>query len=142
MHIAYKEKPPTLEEYLNIRKSVNFVKLSERIAQNGLENSSFIVTAYDGEALVGMARLISDMGYVNYISDVIVHPDFQGFGIGKNLVENIINHLNKSLKKGEKVAVYLMAAKDKELFYEKFGFQSHPNNLKGAGMSFWLEKSE
>ena len=85
MKIVYKDIPPKLEEYLKIREEVNFVKLEQRIAKNGLENSAYIVSAYDGERLVGLARLISDGGYVNFISDVIVHPKYQLKGIAKIL---------------------------------------------------------
>ncbi|NLJ16575.1 MAG: GNAT family N-acetyltransferase [Clostridiales bacterium] len=139
MKIVYKDIPPKLEEYLKIREEVNFVKLEQRIAKNGLENSAYIVSAYDGERLVGLARLISDGGYVNFISDVIVHPKYQLKGIGKNLVEMILEHLQKNLIEGEKIAVYLMSAKNKEAFYKGFGFEAHPNAKKGSGMSLWLE---
>ena len=121
MKIVYKDIPPKLEEYLKIREEVNFVKLEQRIAKNGLENSAYIVSAYDGERLVGLARLISDGGYVNFISDVIVHPKYQLKGIGKNLVEMILEHLQKNLIEGEKIA------------------EAHPNAKKGSGMSLWLE---
>lgn len=139
MQIAYKNSLPTLEEYLEIREKVDFVKLSARVAQRGLENSSFVVSAYHENILIGIARLISDGGYVNFISDVIVHPDFQGAGVGKKLVKIILDYLKNSLEKDEKVGVYLMSAKGKEPFYEKLGFNAHPNSKKGAGMSLWLE---
>lgn len=139
MQIAYKKSLPTLDEYLKIREKVDFVKLSPRIAQRGLDNSSFVICAYHGEILVGIARLISDGGYVNFISDVIVDPDFQGVGVGRELVKIILDYLKNSLEKGEKVAVYLMSAKEKEPFYQKLGFNAHPNSKKGAGMSLWLE---
>lgn len=140
MQIAYKKGLPTLKEYLKIREKVDFVKLSPRVAQRGLNSSSFVVCAYHDEIFVGIARLISDGGYVNFISDVIVDPDFQGEGVGRELVKIILDYLKNSLEKGEKVAVYLMSAKEKELFYQKLGFDTHPNSKKGAGMSLWLEK--
>jgi hypothetical protein len=41
---------------------------------------------------------------------------------------------------GEQTLVMLMAAKNKEGFYEKFGFIKRPDETYGAGMSQWLLK--
>lgn len=141
MEIIYNNTPPALDEYQALRAAVRFNVLSDRIAARGIANPYFIITARaeDGR-LVGMARLLSDGGYVNYITDVMVHPKFQGKGIGKTMVNSILSFLRESLLDGEKLCVYLMAAKGKEPFYEKFGFLDRPTDDLGAGMSFWVKK--
>ena len=50
------------------------------------ENSNLIVSAWDGEILVGIARSLTDFCYSCYLSDLAVHLDYQKSGIGKHLV--------------------------------------------------------
>lgn len=42
------------------------------------------------------------------------------------------------LQEGWKIKVVILAAKGKEPFYEKFGFNSRPNEEEGAAMNLWL----
>ena len=44
------------------------------------------------------------------------------------------------MKPGDKILVSLGAARLKELFYVKLGFQKRPNECEGSGMSQWLIK--
>jgi len=87
-----------------------------------------------------MARLLSDGGYVQYIADVVVHPDYQGYGIGKTMINKIMEYINQGLEDGDKALICLMAAKEKEPFYKKFGLEERPNDDYGAGMSKWIIK--
>ena len=41
--------------------------------------------------LIGLARAVSDDATIAYIQDILVHPDYQGKGIGKALVSSILN---------------------------------------------------
>lgn len=88
--------------------------------QIALENSSPVVTAWDGDALIGFARSTSDGIYRATIWDVVVHPDYQGAGIGRKLVQTIISHPQVSRVE----RVYLMTT-NQQSFYEKIGFESN-----------------
>lgn len=123
------------EDYNRLRKSVGWSEISCRQAQVGLDHTAFQVVAVDGNIPVGMARVISDGGYVRYIADVVVHPDYQGYGIGKTMVNKIMDHIHTGLEPGDMVQVFLLAAKGREPFYRPFGFQERPNEELGAGMS-------
>ena len=83
---------------------------------------------------VGMARVIGDGGMTLYVQDVIVHPIYQRQGIGKKLMEFVMNYIKSSASEGSILQVSLMASKGKEAFYERFGFFSRPNEKQGAGM--------
>jgi GNAT superfamily N-acetyltransferase len=141
MNIVY-DSLLTVTDYNNLRKAVGWNEINERQAGAGIGNSAYLAAAHVGGMTIGMARLITDGGYVAYIADVIVHPDYQGLGIGKTMLRMIMNHLETTLREGDGVCVILMAAKGKENFYNQFGFVERPNESLGAGMSQWISKNK
>jgi ribosomal protein S18 acetylase RimI-like enzyme len=89
--------------------------------QRAVAHSQPVVSAWQGDRLVGFARATSDGVYRATIWDVIVHPDFQGSGIGRKLVETVLTHPHMAHVE----RVYLMTT-HKQLFYEQVGFQVNP----------------
>lgn len=128
----------TSEEYMELRRRVGWCEFPLEEAQAGIDNSYMITCARDEEKAIGVVRLLWDGGYIAFLSDVIVDPDYQGQGIGKKLVESVIKRVKADMKPGYKVKMCLMAAKGKEPFYEKFGFSERPNENLGAGMDQWF----
>ena len=118
-----------------LRAAVGWNPVKENRAQTGIKNTAFMIVAKCGGKTVGMARVISDGGYVAYIADVIVHPEFQGHGIGRAMMERIVEYIDSQLEEDHFIFTSLHAAKDKEGFYAKFGFVIRPNEEHGAGMS-------
>jgi GNAT superfamily N-acetyltransferase len=94
-----------------------------------------MIVAYDGEEAVGMARLLHDGGFQAFIVDVVVMPEYQRMGIGKEMINSIIDYIYSHLDEGEIIYVGLMSAKGKEEFYEQFGFTQRPNDSLGSGMT-------
>ena len=128
----------TADSYNNLRKSAGWTEVEQRQAQVGINNSAFLIAAYDGEECVGCLRVVSDGGYTAIIVDVLVLPEYQKSGIGKEMMTRAITFLQKPLEKGQMVMVNLMAAQGKEPFYDKFGFEARPNQKSGAGMVMYL----
>ena len=62
---------------------------AEKPAQllSALKESHSLVSAWDGEKLVGLGNAISDGHLVVYYSHLLVHPEYQGQGIGTRLME-------------------------------------------------------
>ncbi|GAB1539618.1 GNAT family N-acetyltransferase [Scytonema sp. NUACC21] len=85
-----------------------------------IENSDPVITVWDGEQLVGFSRATSDGIYRATIWDVVMHPEYQGIGLGSKLVETILSH--PRMNRVERV--YVMTT-HKQRFYEKIGFQSN-----------------
>ncbi len=86
------------------------------IHQKAFEASYATVFLYDGSQLIGFGRAISDGAYQAAIYDCAVHPDFQGKGLGKKIIEALmaqVSHCN----------VILYASPGKEGFYRKYGFR-------------------
>jgi predicted N-acetyltransferase YhbS len=55
-----------------------------------LLNSTFVVSAWDGAKLVGLARVVSDGVYASMLHQVGVHPDYQRQGLGSELVRRCL----------------------------------------------------
>ena len=85
----------------------------------------FRVSIWDGDCIVAMARMNGDMGLNYYIKDVVVRPEYQGKGIGKMLINELIRFINDNGVKGTDIFVELCAVPDKIQFYEKFGFEAN-----------------
>lgn len=131
-------KDITFEEYNELRKLVGWGTISERQFNTSIPNSRFITVGKCDGKTISMARAVGDGGYHLLIVDVIVHPDFQGQGIGKEMLSQLMNFVkNGYVEKGETTMVSLLSAKGKEPFYEKLGFMKRPNDERGAGMSLF-----
>lgn len=85
-----------------------------------INNSAPVVTVWDGEKLIGFSRATSDGVYRATIWDVIIHPDYQGQGLGSRLVKVILSH--PQIKRVERV--YLMTTHQQK-FYERIGFREN-----------------
>lgn len=90
-----------------------------------MEHTLFRVSVFDGETITAMARMIGDMGLDYYIKDVIVRPEYQGKGIGRMLIGELLGFVRKSGISGTGIFVELCAMPDKIPFYEKFGFEAN-----------------
>lgn len=124
----------TAEEFCRLRESVGFQKLTKEQAKTVLSNTSFLVNAVCDGKSVGIVRVLTDMLTDAYITDVIVSPDFQGRGLGRKLLDQVVSRLKELSVNNVKLACSLYANPGKETFYEKFGFQKLPNDKYGYGM--------
>ena len=130
----------TPEEYMKLREAVGWGLFPLEEAQAGLSNS-YIWCLRDNDASgqpIGIGRVIWDHGYVMYIADIIVIPEYQGNGMGRVIMEHVMDFIHEQLKPGYKFMVSLCSAKGKEEFYKKFGFIVRPNDDVGPGMHQWF----
>lgn len=128
----------TAEEFLALRKMVGWMEFPLEEAEACVNNAYLVVCARDEGKAIGISRLMWDGGYMAFLSDVIVDPEYQGQGIGRKLVEACIEKLKSDLKPGFKVKMTLNSARGKEPFYEKFGFKARPNEDAGPAMDQWF----
>jgi len=130
------------EEFNGLRADVGWTPIDHGLVVKGLENTAFVVCARDGEKAIGMARVITDFGYVYYIANVVVSPEYQGKGIGREIMTRILAYINNDVSGDQVRYIALMAAEGKEEFYEKFGFLKRPSGKSGCGMTMWVESTE
>ncbi len=127
----------SVKDYNKLREAVGWGILNEEQAQAGINNSKVFSCSYNNE-VIGTARVIWDGGYVAYIADVMVLPEYQSKGIGRALITRIKEYIKSQLKEGWEMMLVLVSAKGKEEFYKKFGFDQRPNGSLGCGMSQWI----
>ena len=136
MDIAVREEIVKPKQFVQLRESVGWPIPSERAVQTSLKNTEFCVAAYSGNELAGMGRIVGDKGFIYFIADVIVKPEYQGNKIGRRIMESIMAYLDKHAP--ENSYITLMSARGKEEFYEKFGFFKRPTDKYGYGMMIEL----
>lgn len=92
--IRYCKNPELIiEQVLPLYESVgwtNYTNYPDRLAQ-GLTQSLYLLTAYDGDKLVGMLRAVGDGQTIVFIQDIIVLPSYQRQGIGTQLLEQTLD---------------------------------------------------
>jgi len=135
--VIYTRAIPTASEFNTLRHLMGWVCMEGKITATSLQNSQCCICARYGGELVGVARVVGDGVMYYYIQDVMVHPDWQGKGIGKHLMTLIEEWLQSTVKSGATVA--LLSAKGKEDFYQKFNYQIRPSSHLGAGMSRFIK---
>ena len=123
----------TFEEYKDLRNTTFWTKLTDTQIENLIKNSAFKVRAKIQGKTVGMGRVLFDFGYTAYIADIIVAPEAQGKGIGRQIVERLIQLVKESAAETDFLNFSLMAAPGKSGFYEKLGFKKR-EEANGYGM--------
>ena len=83
-----------------------------------LEEANLVITAWEGGALVGISRSITDWVYCTYLSDLAVRPAYQGHGIGRELIR-------LTREATPQASVILLAAPKAVDYYPKVGMTRH-----------------
>nr|WP_207789345.1 GNAT family N-acetyltransferase [Neobacillus terrae] len=96
----------------------NSLKLTVNDLERMCKQSWYAVYAFDEQQLVGMGRVISDGVITAIICGVCVLPNYQSIGIGKEIMDRIIEHCEQN-----KVIPQLMCVENLESYYKDFGFK-------------------
>jgi GNAT superfamily N-acetyltransferase len=80
-------------------------------------NSRYRCFVFDDGLLVGAGRALADGVDCSYLCDVAVHPERQGLGLGKAIIERLVR-----LSAGHR-KIILYANPGKEGFYARLGFK-------------------
>ncbi len=119
MSIEIKEtKELAQAEIIALYESVDWssAKKPHKLYQ-ALLHSHSLLTAWDGDRLIGLGNAISDGFLVVYYAHLVVHPDYQGKGVGRMIVERFQE------KYGDFHQQILVADGGSIQFYQKCGFE-------------------
>lgn len=124
MSIEYKiNAPVSTDQFIGLLRESTLGErrpIEDRECMEGMvKNSNLIVTAWHGERLIGIARSMTDFHYACYLSDLAVHMEYQGNGIGKKLQVKTQEQLGPNCK------LILVAAPAANSYYEHIGFTNN-----------------
>lgn len=92
------------------------------IAADMLRHANLVITAWEDDLLVGIARSFTDFGYVCYVADLAVRDSHQRLGIGLELIKRTRDAL------GPRAMLTLLAAPQAVDYYPKIGFTRHESS--------------
>ena len=125
MNISVKYNELSAEEFILLWETVWGQGPTLEQTKLAMEHTLFRVSVFDGDRIVAMARMIGDLGLNYYIKDVVVIPEYQGRGIGRLLINELLKFVNDHGIRDTGIFVELCAMPDKMPFYEKLGFDTN-----------------
>lgn len=133
--------PEWIDQILAIHNKTE-MKRSEskkQVINDAFQASFLVVTAWIGERLIACGRMISDGNMYSAIFDVVVDPEFQKLGLGRQVMEKLIGKVPHT-------CIHLTSTFGNEPFYQKIGFKRHKTALAlyptGMVNSPYLEQTE
>ena len=108
--INIKENIKNVEEFNLLYDDVGWGAYDDNITQKALDNTFL------------------------YIQDIMVKPEYQGNKIGTMIMNKLLEKINEIKQENPDLRVYLGASKNREEFYEKFGFIKRIDADLGYGM--------
>lgn len=85
-----------------------------------IQHTNLMISAWDGDRLVGVSRCLTDFSYITYLADLAVDEDYQKQGIGKQLIRETQKRIKDSCR------IVLLAAPNANDYYPALGFESNP----------------
>lgn len=125
------ERSPTVAEHKFLWESVGWGHVDIVMTEQSLANSVYAVVALCDGDIVGMGRIVGDGAMYFYIQDVAVRPEYQGNGLGKMIMDQLLAFINRRRHKNGIAFIGLFAASGKERFYEQYGFKDHSPEMTG-----------
>lgn len=103
----------------DLREAVGWNRMEDEYS-NPLMTSYYHIAVYEDGKLVGYIDSVSNGVTDAYIQDLMVHPDYQGKGLGTELMNQMIAYLKEN-------RIYIISVVFEESlkpFYDRFGFSS------------------
>ena len=116
---------PPVADIIRVLQDSGIVRPTHDVAriEKMFAHANLVVTAWEGETLVGVCRALTDFSYCCYLSDLAVNKSHQGQGIGQQLIEQVKHKI------GDKVALILLSAASAMSYYPGIGFDKIENGF-------------
>lgn len=93
-------------------------KYPEKV-QQAMQNSHKVFSVWDGDKLIGLINSMTDKVLTVYFQYLLINPDYQGHGLGKKLVEGMLETYSDIPRK------VLISVEEQVGFYKNCGFSHH-----------------
>lgn len=116
---------PETQQIIELYESAGLVRPTkdfDRIKKM-YQHANLVISAWDNDRLVGIARTLADFCYVCYLADLAVQEEYKGKGIGKELIK-----LTRDVV-GEESTLVLLSAAGALTYYPHIGMQSITNGF-------------
>lgn len=116
---------PTIEEIVQLYADAGLnrpIADKPRIAEM-YAHANLIISAWEGEHLIGVSRSLTDFSFCCYLSDLAVAKKYQAKGIGKKLIELTQEAI------GGRCMLLLLSAPAAMEYYPKVGFDKVENGF-------------
>lgn len=117
MHYEF-DAPVSAATLADLRQSVGWNRMKFDLADERLHNA-FHLCCFDGDRLIGYAAVVSNGMTDAYIQDLMVHPDYQQQGIGRQLMQQTLDRLRAD---GIYMVSVIYGDAELQTYYEDFGF--------------------
>ncbi|WP_311481168.1 GNAT family N-acetyltransferase [uncultured Anaerococcus sp.] len=112
---------PEKEEIIALYDDVGWTSYTDEpdLLIKAIKNSQKVWTLWEGEKLIGLARIIGDGATICYLQDILILNSYQGRGFGSRLIKEI-------LKENEEIRQFVLLTDDAEEtknFYKKVGLK-------------------
>ncbi|NII10305.1 GNAT family N-acetyltransferase [Oleiagrimonas sp. C23AA] len=138
--LSWHDQAPQLHEYLALRAAAGLSAFSPPAAEVGLADSwAAVCVRRDGD-LIGMGRIVGDGGCFLQIVDIAVHPSMQRQGLGRAIMQRLIDAL--VARAPDSAFVSLLADPPGVRLYESFGFRASAPASVGMFRRFHASQGE
>lgn len=121
MTISLRKEIPDPDTFLFLRRVAGLSDYERDAVKRGLQNSLFAVLLFDDDQPIGMGRVIGDGGLAIQVTDIALHPDYRGRGLGKRIVAALVDFIETKLPSTAYVS--LIADLPADDLYRQFGFK-------------------
>ena len=129
--VTLEERFPGVDGYRRLRLATGLSDKSVEAAQRGLAHTIYGVSLMQGDAVVGMGRIVGDDGCFYFVVDIAVDPALQGRGLGKRIMSALDAWLKANAPNSAHLGLF--ADGDAKHLYEKYGFVETKHSV---GMSY------
>ena len=122
MIIIRKQEVVKLEDVLHLYQAVGWTNYTNQpqMLEQALSHSLVIYLALDGDAVVGLIRLVGDGFSSVFVQDLIVLPSYQRQGIGSSLMKEAL----EDFKEAYQVQLATEQTEKNVGFYRSMGFET------------------
>lgn len=118
-------------DFLQLREQVfTFDQNCDEVDIDGVDIEAWHQLGYKDNLLIAYCRFYKKEDSI-YIGRIVVNPDYQGKGIGRKLMDFVLNYLQKNHPNS---TIKMSAQSYLKKFYESFGFIQEGNPYSEGGI--------